>query len=256
MSQGSIGNFFNNGAFDPDSVETAKDFDVLPAGDYPVVVESAEVKPTKKGTGHYLGVQLVVVDGPAKGRKLFDNFNLQNPSEKAVQIGLEHLSSLCKATIGSVPFADESQLLQQSCIACVKVKDNDNAIRAYKPFADALSVQPQPPAQRPVMQAPAPTQAPMAPVAAAPVQQQPVPSGERPSFATALPQQQQQQQQQQQPIQQEACQQGPAFPQQQQQQVQPVQQQVQPVQQSVAAVQAIQPVQQQQAQGKLPWESK
>ncbi len=133
---GKIGNFFVDGSFDPNSVETISNHELLPAGDYPVMVESSEVKPNKKKTGHILAVQFEVVDGPKKGKKLFANFNLANPSEVAVKIGLKELGALCKATIGGALFTDEAQLLQQSCIACVKIKDNENSIRTYKSVAE------------------------------------------------------------------------------------------------------------------------
>ena len=146
---GKIGNFFVGGSFDPNSVETISNHEILPAGDYPVMVESSEVKSNKKKTGHILAVQFEVVDGSKKGKKLFANFNLTNPSEVAVKIGLKELGALCKATIGGVPFVDEAQLLQQSCIACVKIKDNENSIRTYKLIQQQQAPVQQQPVQQP-----------------------------------------------------------------------------------------------------------
>jgi hypothetical protein len=136
MSQGNgdVSQFFGGQAFDPNSVEPAEDFAVLPAGDYPVLIEATDVKQTKKKDGHYFEFQFLIMDGPAKGRKLWDRMNINNPSEKAVAIAQRSLSALVNATIGAVPFNNTDQLLNKACIAVVKVKDGENSIRTYKPL--------------------------------------------------------------------------------------------------------------------------
>lgn len=178
MSQGNLSQFFGNNAFDPNSVEPIADFEAVPAGKYPVLIEAAGMKATKKGDGHYLEVQFVIIDGPFKGKRLWDRLNLDNPSDAAVQISLRTLSALTKATIGDTLITDDSQFLQKTCIASVTVdKSGQNSIRTYAPYSNAQSVQPQ--AQGcTVAVAPAPTAAPMAPVAAAPVQHQSVDPGQ------------------------------------------------------------------------------
>jgi len=152
-----LASLFGQG-FDTHSVEPQSDFDVLPPGKYPVLIEKAEVKQTKAGTGHYLETQMVVLDGPAKNRKLWDRINIQNPSTQCVEIGLRQLAALGQA-VGLAAIADSSQLLNKACVASVKVKDDQNEIRTYTPFEDAPSVQQsfQPPyatAQAPSVQPP------------------------------------------------------------------------------------------------------
>ena len=91
-----LSQFFGQG-FDPMSVEPAGDFDVLPAGEYPVIIDRAEVCETRKGNGHLIKLQMSVLDGPSKGRVLFDNIkdplqmnNLVNrPKHKALQDEME-----------------------------------------------------------------------------------------------------------------------------------------------------------------------
>lgn len=150
----SLGQFFGNQGFDPQSVEPQADFDVLAPGKYSVQIEKADVKVTKKGNGHLLELQMVVLDGPGKGRKLWSRINIDNPSQQCVEIGLKCLAALGRATkVGIV--SDESQFLGRTCVACVKVKDGNNEIRTYEPFPDAQSVQaPAPPPTAP--QAPLP----------------------------------------------------------------------------------------------------
>lgn len=141
-----LASIFGQG-FDTGSVEPQQDFDVLPPGKYPVLIEAAGVKQTKAKTGHYLEIQMVVLDGPAKNRKLWDRINIQNPSVQCVEIGLRQLAALGQA-VGLAAITDSSQLLNKSCVASVKVKNDQNEIRTYKPFEDAQSVQP-PAAQYP-----------------------------------------------------------------------------------------------------------
>lgn len=120
---------FGGAAFDPNSVEPAKDFDVLPPGKYSVLIESAEVKQTKAGTGHYLGLVLLVVDGPCKNRKLFDNINLQNPNVQCEEIGRRTYAALCLAV--GLSATDATQLVNKVVIAHVKVKNDQNNVRTY-----------------------------------------------------------------------------------------------------------------------------
>jgi hypothetical protein len=164
-----LANIFGQG-FDTHSVEPQADFDVLPPGKYPVLIEQAEVKPTKAGTGHYLELQMVVLDGPAKNRKLWDRINIQNPSTPCTEIGLRQLAALGQA-LGIQAITDSSQLLNKSCVASVKVKNDQNEIRTYKAFEDAQSVQPPTAPQQP----------------APPVNYPPTPAQMQASLATAQP---------------------------------------------------------------------
>jgi hypothetical protein len=141
---------FFGGAFDSTSVPPAEDFPVLPPGDYPVLIESAEVKATKSKDGAYVKVKMSVVDGQFKGRELFDNINIHNPNQQCVEIGLRSLAALGQS-VGLRHVADTDQLANKVCVAHVKVKDNQNVIRTYSsatPTAAPAAPQPtyQPPA--------------------------------------------------------------------------------------------------------------
>jgi hypothetical protein len=120
---------FGNG-FDTGSVPPAEDFAAVPPGKYPVVIEKAEVKQTKKGDGHYIELQLSILDGPAKNRKVWDRINIQNPSQQCVEIGLRSLAALGLA-VGLASVSDTSQLLNKVCIAHVKVDGENNSVRTY-----------------------------------------------------------------------------------------------------------------------------
>ena len=59
--------------FDATNIEPAKPFEVLPPGKYPAQIVNSETRVTKDGTGQYLWLELDVLEGPHKGRKLFDD---------------------------------------------------------------------------------------------------------------------------------------------------------------------------------------
>jgi len=126
------------GGFDATKIAPAGDRTPLPAGDYKVVIEKSEKKPTKKGTGHLLELVLKVVDGEHKGRMVWERLNIWNPNQTAAQIAAATLSSICHATGVMKPNASE-QLHNIPMIASVVVKERDdkpgehgNEIKAYK----------------------------------------------------------------------------------------------------------------------------
>jgi hypothetical protein len=61
------------------------------------------MKPTKAGDGEYLKLEIQIIDGPAKGRKIWHNLNLQNKNPTAVNIAKAELSAICRAVNVLVP---------------------------------------------------------------------------------------------------------------------------------------------------------
>jgi hypothetical protein len=141
QQQGDLQTIFGGHAFDPQTIEPQGDFEVLPPCKPPAMIEKAEIKENSKGTGHYIKLELKVLDGPHKNRKLFDNINIDNPSNKCVEIGMRVLSALGRA-IGATAITDTSQLLNQVVIPHVIVQNDavygqKNAIRTYSPPSEA-----------------------------------------------------------------------------------------------------------------------
>jgi hypothetical protein len=124
--------------FDTHSVNPQTDFAAIPPGKYPVIVEKAEVKQTKAGTGHYLEVQFSVLDGQCRNCKLWDRINVDNPNQQCVDIGLRSLSALGQS-LGIANIQATEQLLNGVCIAHVKVKNEQNEIRTYSPLTPAAA---------------------------------------------------------------------------------------------------------------------
>lgn len=123
-------------SFDASTVAPSTGFDPLPAGDYTVIAESAELKPTKNGNGKYIEVVFVVVSDNGKGRKLWNRITFENPSEKAQSIGRAQLSALCRA-VGVMNLNDTAQLLNRPCLVTVGHERRDdngelqNVIKKY-----------------------------------------------------------------------------------------------------------------------------
>lgn len=140
MSNGDLNAFFQDGqGFDTNSVEPQSDFNVVPPGKYPVMIDSAEVGETKSKTGHYVKLTLTILDGPMKNRKLWDYINIDNPNATTVEIAMRTLAALGQA-IGAQVIADTSQLVGKACIASVKVKDDRNNIQTYLPLQQGTQV--------------------------------------------------------------------------------------------------------------------
>ena len=136
---GDISNAYGGYAFNPYEHEPADGFDPLPAGEYPVMIEEAEVKLTRAGTGQYLKLRFSVIGESYTNRKLFSNINLNNPSAKATEIGIREMSALGRA-VGLQQITDSADLLQKTLLVKVKVTPGDgqnppdNAVMAYKPL--------------------------------------------------------------------------------------------------------------------------
>jgi hypothetical protein len=69
----------------------------------------SETKATKAGTGSYLKLEIDIVEGPHKGRKLFDNLNLENQNKQAEDIAKATLANICRA-VGVLHPKDSSEL--------------------------------------------------------------------------------------------------------------------------------------------------
>jgi len=130
----------NLGGFNAENVEP-QSFEVIPAGDYEVAIVGSIVQANKAGTGKYLSLELQVLSGQHKGRKLFDLLNLWNPNEKAVEIAKGTLSSICRA-VGVLTPNDSADLHNRPLVAVVRIRKDDeygdkNIIRGYKTAAGA-----------------------------------------------------------------------------------------------------------------------
>lgn len=96
------------GTFDASQVEPSAPRELLPPGTYTAQIVKSDMVDTSTG-GQMLKLELDIIDGPAKGRKLWDNLNLVNRNPTAVEIAQRTLSAICHA-IGRLQVADSDEL--------------------------------------------------------------------------------------------------------------------------------------------------
>jgi len=94
--------------YNPDA-EAATDFSPIPTGEYPAVIVDSDMKPTNGNNGQYLELVHEITAGEHKGRKVWANLNLDNPSAAAVEIANRQMASIREATGVANP-TDSQQL--------------------------------------------------------------------------------------------------------------------------------------------------
>lgn len=112
-----------------DLPESTKSYDPLPAGWYTVKITGAELKETKAGTGKYISVKYDVLGPTHQGLIVFGNLNLQNPSQKAEEIGRRQLGELMRA-IGLPAVRDTDQLIGGELLIQLEIKAAEGAYAA------------------------------------------------------------------------------------------------------------------------------
>ena len=126
---------------DPNQPEES--FDIVPAGEYTTIIEASDYTPNKQGTGMILKLTYQIIDGEFKGRKIFENLNLQNENAQAAQIAQRALNSICLA-VGVQHVQDSAQLHGIPLILEVSVKEDptygkQNRIKKHIPISGQSS---------------------------------------------------------------------------------------------------------------------
>ncbi len=139
--------------FDATGVEPTKPFEVLPPGKYVVQIVNSEMRVTKDGTGQYLWLELDVLEGAMKGRKLFDRLNLVNANPQTMEIAQRTLSAICHAT-GRLQVQDSDELHLIPLMVDVQVQPPKNGYGETNKVRYLAIERPQP-AQQPARPGPA-----------------------------------------------------------------------------------------------------
>lgn len=132
----------NLSGFDANKVDPNVGFEPIPAGDYKLAIKESEDKETKNKNGSYLSLKIEVIEGEHKGRLLFENLNLNNPSNQAVEIAKGTLSAICRA-VGVMTPNDSAELHGKPFVGTValeKRKDTgemQNRIKKYTSLSEA-----------------------------------------------------------------------------------------------------------------------
>ena len=126
-----------NETFSADALPVSdRNFEPLPAGWYTCVVNGAEIKNTKAGTGQYIAVRYDITGPTHQGRVVFGNLNIKNPNPKAEEIGRQQLGELMRA-IGLSTVQDTDQLIGGQLSIKLDVRESEqygasNDVKGYK----------------------------------------------------------------------------------------------------------------------------
>lgn len=140
---------------DPNNVQG--DFTPVPPGEYRVRIADSDMVENGAKTGHFLKLELEILDGEHAGRKLIERLNIDNPNQQAVDIAQRTLNAICVAA-GKLSISDSNELHDIPMIAVVKVdpakpymKDGvqqpgspQNSVKTYKPVGAASAAKPTP----------------------------------------------------------------------------------------------------------------
>ena len=122
-----------------------KSFQAVPAGDYRSKLISTEEKPNSAKTGSYVQFNWEITKGDCKGSKWWGRLNLDNPSEKAVEIAEDEYVTICEALGFAKPEWDTAKLHGKECIATLSVQpasdkgSESNVARGYAPIGGSKS---------------------------------------------------------------------------------------------------------------------
>lgn len=148
----SLGQEFDATAVDPSE---ARDFEVLPAGEYAAAIVKSEKRDSKSG-GAYINLEFEIYDGEAKGRRVWTMLNLWNANAQAVEIAQRDLSAICHA-VGKLRVSNTEALHGIPMLINVGQKTDSygtkNVIKGYKPMGAV------PPAHQTARTAPPPAAA-------------------------------------------------------------------------------------------------
>jgi hypothetical protein len=84
-------------SFDASTVAPQAVSGPIPAGTYLAHCIESDVKPLNSGNGTGLKMTFEVIDGQYKGRRVWENLNIQHTNEDAQRIAQSQLSALCHA---------------------------------------------------------------------------------------------------------------------------------------------------------------
>ena len=101
-----------------------RSFEPLPKGEYELKCSEAEEKTTQKG-GTMIAATFEVVSGKYANRKIWNNYNIHNDSEKAQRIGREQVSAWARAC-GKPNATSVDELLERSFTVVLDIEKGTN----------------------------------------------------------------------------------------------------------------------------------
>jgi hypothetical protein len=160
---------FSANEYEPDTGGGGGSYEPIPEGEYELMCEEAEDKKTSAGTGVYIKAKFRVLGPTHADRLIFMNFNIQNPSSKAEEIGRRQVSGWA-AACGKPNASDTDELINVPFLAKITIEPASgqygpqNRINGYlvKESGGAPAPKPATPVAKPTPPAVASTPAPAA----------------------------------------------------------------------------------------------
>jgi len=127
----------NLNGFNAHEVDPNPSLEPVPAGRYLAIVVDSQLKPTKNGLGEYLEFRFEIVDGPHKGRFVWERLTIKHTNETTVKIAKGNLSALCRAVNRMQP-NDSAELHGIPLMIVVGLKKRDdngemtNVVKAFE----------------------------------------------------------------------------------------------------------------------------
>lgn len=154
-----------NFSFDASAVAPQVTNGVIPAGTYLAHITESDIRPLASGNGQGLKLTFEIIDGQHKGRRVWDNLNIQHTSETTQRIAQAQLSALCHA-VNVIKLEDTSALHYKPVKIKVTVREaqgnyqESNNIKGYESASGAIPAPATPAtstanAEAPVAKAPA-----------------------------------------------------------------------------------------------------
>jgi hypothetical protein len=133
--------------FDASQVAPQASSGPVPAGTYLAHITESDVQPLKSGKGTGLKLTFEIIDGPHKGRRVWENLNIQHENEDTQRIAQSQLSALCHA-VNVIKLQDTAALHMKPVTIKVVVREAQgqyqasNNIKGYEAAAGVRQAAP------------------------------------------------------------------------------------------------------------------
>lgn len=134
--------YLGNLGLDKEEYVSDREFELLPAGAYPVEIMESSVEHNKSGTGQLLTLKMKIQDGTHKGRYIWDRINIVHDKPDVERIGRTQLRKLLEILELPLTLTETSKMHYKPIICVLKIvkrKDNGedtNQVSYYKPIGD------------------------------------------------------------------------------------------------------------------------
>jgi len=143
--------------FDASTVAPQTSTSPIPAGTYLAQVIESDIKDLASGNGKGMKLTFEIIDGQYKGRRIWENLNIQHTNEDSQRIAQSQLSALCHA-VGVIKLRDTAALHMKPVNIKVTVREAEGKYQAsnnVKGYESAGPVAPTQAAEAPSAPAPA-----------------------------------------------------------------------------------------------------